>query len=81
MVNMLLSKVQHGFIRQRSCFSYFLETLDFITSTLADGQNVDEILLDFAKAFDLLPHKRLFQKLAAYGVAGGLLEWFKDYLC
>ena len=80
MVNKLLSKAQHGFIPRRSCLSNLLETLDFITSTLADGQNVDEIMLDFAKAFDLVPHKRLVHKLAAYGVADDLLEWFKDYL-
>ena len=28
------------------------ETLDFITSSLVEGNSVDEILLDFAKAFD-----------------------------
>ena len=46
----------------------------FITSTLADGQNVDEILLEFTKAFDLVPHNWLVHKLATYDIADGLKE-------
>ena len=30
-------------------------TMNFITLTLADGQNIDEILLDFTKVFDIAP--------------------------
>ena len=57
-LNKLLNPAQHGFVPHRSCLSNLLETLDFITASLADGLNVDEVLLDFAKAFALVPYRR-----------------------
>ena len=55
----LLSKQQHGFVINKSCNTNLLETLDFISSSLDKGCPVDIILLDFAKAFDTVLHKRL----------------------
>jgi hypothetical protein len=40
-----------------------LETLDDITKRAANNKQVDIILLDFSKAFDKVPHKRLLSKL------------------
>lgn len=36
--------------------------------------------LDFAKAFDTVPHARLILKLEAYGVCNTLIEWVKSFL-
>ena len=60
--NSLLSKAQYDFFPAKSCLSNLLETLDLITSSLAEGHCADEILLDFSKAFDLVPHRRLIKK-------------------
>jgi hypothetical protein len=58
-----------------------LETLDFISSKLAVGECIDVIFLDFLKAFDMVPHRRLFfLKLSGYGVNGCLLDWFRSFL-
>ena len=54
---------QHRFIKKRSCATQLLEVLDYWTSILDDGYNLDIIYLDFAKAFDSVPHERLLSKL------------------
>jgi len=41
---------------------------------------VDLIYLDFAKAFDKVPHKRLAKKLQACGIEGCLLNWVTNWL-
>ena len=38
------------------------------------------VLIDFAKAFDSVPHERLLLKLQAHGVSGSLLQWFRSFL-
>ena len=38
------------------------------------------IYLDFAKAFDLVPHHRLIMKLQSYGIDGRVLKWIKSFL-
>ena len=40
----------------------------------------DVIYLDFAKAFDAVPHKRLLNKLKAYGITGNILHWIESFL-
>jgi hypothetical protein len=40
----------------------------------------DVVFLDFAKAFDSVPHERLLYKLEQYGIAGSLLTWFRNFL-
>ena len=78
--NNLLTKEQHGFVRNKSCTTNLLETLDYISASLDAGIPVDEILLDFAKAFDTVPHKRLLAKLKAYGFNGLVLKWIEAFL-
>ena len=75
-----LSKDQHGFGARRSCTTQLLEVLEEWTQILEDGDPVDALYLDFRKAFDSVPHRRLLNKLSACGVAGGALEWIRSFL-
>ena len=54
--------------------------LDKCLQTIVDGGVVDSIYMDFSKAFDSVPHRRLIGKLESYGVKGKILNWIKDFL-
>ena len=41
---------------------------------------VDAIYLDFSKAFDTVPHKRLMSKLESYGITGSIKRWIQSFL-
>ena len=60
--------------------SNLLITLEDVTESLDEGYGVDIIYLDYSKAFDTVPHKRLISKLAAYGITGNILKWIQDFL-
>ena len=34
----------------------------------------------FYKAYDKVPHERLFNKLSSYGIVGSMLAWIQNYL-
>jgi hypothetical protein len=78
--NNLISKQQHGFVKNKACVTNLLESTDFLTNSLARKNWVDLLFLDFEKAFDKVPHRRLLQKLEAYGVSGSILKWIEAFL-
>jgi len=45
-----------------------------------NGIPVDVVLLDFSKAFDTVPHRRLIAKLKAYGFDGLVIKWIEAFL-
>jgi hypothetical protein len=57
--NIITSK-QHGFRSGMSCETQLVEALDDWTTAMNKGQSqIDAIVLDFSKAFDMVPHQRL----------------------
>jgi len=60
--------------------SNLLSFLDRVSEGVDAGKVIDVIYLDFAKAFDKVPHQRLLYKLEKYGVGVKLLQWIKMWL-
>jgi hypothetical protein len=78
--NQLICDEQHGFTPGRSCVTQLLDTLDWWTEVLDRGGSVDAIYMDFRKAFDSVPHRRLMAKVAAHGIRGKIFNWLADFL-
>ena len=78
--NSIIDDNQHGFRKQRSCVTQLLEHIDYILKTLAEGEEVDVIYLDFSKAFDKVSHNVLLEKLKHYGIDGKLYKWIESFL-
>jgi len=76
----LLCASQHGFRSGNSCLSNLLTFLDEVTRSVEEGHSVDVIYLDFAKAFDKVPHQRLLEKLHSHGIRGDLQNWIAAWL-
>ncbi len=80
--NNLLSNCQFGFRSNRSCVSNLLSFYDRVIDITQERDGwADCVFLDFKKAFDKVPHKRLLYKLEMCGgITGGLLKWMKNFL-
>ena len=60
--NKLLSKKQFGFISERSTTLQLLLVLVQWTEIIDNGCSIDSVYVDFLKAFDKVPHRRLVKK-------------------
>ena len=79
-VSPLITPLQHGFVKGKSCQSQLLDVYHQIGSTLDQSGQTDIIFLDFSKAFDSVSHVLLIHKLQSFGFSGILLKWLKSYL-
>ena len=50
------------------------------TGYVDSGSAVDVIFLDFAKAFDKVPHRRLILQLESHGITGFVSKWIAEWL-
>ena len=70
----LINTSQHGFLKVRSCLTNLFCFFEEFPKWLDDGSPVDVVYLDFQKAFDKVPHQRLF-KLKAHGIGNDVINW------
>ena len=45
-----------------------------------NGDRIDAIIVDFSKAFDVVPHGRLLMKIANSGVDSRVVVWVRELL-
>lgn len=79
-VNKLISNSQHGFRKGRSCLTNLLEFFHTMFSLYDKSRAIDILYLDFQKAFDKVPHKRLMAKVRSYGITGEVADWIENWL-
>ena len=60
--NIMFNNSQHGFRNKRSCFMNLLDFYNDVLNIYDDTKADDITYLDFQKAFDKVPHKRLLKK-------------------
>ena len=60
--------------------SNLLVFLDKVTRCIDDGDNIDVVYLDFAKAFDKVPHQRLLLKLIEHGIGNKVVNRVTSWL-
>ena len=61
----ILTPVQNGFRSKNSCES---QLILITTIQNFEGKTQIDVVLDFSKAFDVVPHQRLLHKLDHYGI-------------
>ena len=76
----ILKNFQHGFRAQHSCETQLITTIEDLAKGLNDKQQLDLLILDFSKAFDVVGHQRLLRKLSHYGINGTTLTWLESWL-
>jgi hypothetical protein len=78
--NCLQCLEQHGFCGCKSTVTNLLEAMDVWTEALSHNLPVDVLFLDYAKAFDTVPHERLLKQLETFGISGNYLKWIRNFL-
>ena len=69
---------QHGFVKGRSCLTNLISFYDQVTCSVDEGKAVGVVYLEFSKAFGIVSHSILLEKLAARGLDGCTLRWVKN---
>ena len=76
----LIYEQQSGFRRHHSCQTSLTKMVDNWFTAMNNNEIVGTVLLDLSKAFDLVNHQILNQKLTAYMFSHSFQRWFGSYL-
>ena len=78
--NGIIASQQYGFVPNKSTVDQLIDLTTRIAANLDGNTPYDVAFLDFAKAFDKVPHPVLLTQLSSLCSASAL-EWFRGYLC
>ena len=78
--NDILSSSQHGFRKKHSTESALINYINNINKGLNNSEYVASIFMDLSKAFDVIDHTILKQKLEHYGFRGAFLDFIISYV-
>ena len=78
--NEILNDKQFGFRAGHSTEHAILELIDQVSNAFDNNNFVLGVFIDLSKAFDIVDHNILLEKLSMYRVKGNNLMWFHSYL-
>ncbi|MCU7801538.1 MAG: reverse transcriptase family protein, partial [gamma proteobacterium symbiont of Lucinoma myriamae] len=76
----VLHRSQYGFRKNHSCNTAMINLIDKWLRSIDKGEIVGAIFFDLRKAFDIVDHDLLLQKLSAYHFHSSSLSWIRSYL-
>ena len=78
--NNLLVDSHFRFRQNRCCILQLLKVADEQSREIDKNKQIDCVNLDFQKAFDTVPHRRLIKKFESFGICGNILNWISNFL-
>ena len=78
--NALLHRFQSGFRKFHSTETALIRLVDQLLFDLDKNRASGLVFIDYKKAFDLIHHGLLLEKLEAYGIRDNELELLRSYL-
>ncbi len=76
--NGILNDEQNGFRSKRSCLDHIHSIFSIVRSRINSGNSVFTCMVDFRKAFDLVPRELLLFRLLEYGIDGKMYNAVKN---
>ena len=76
----LLADSQYGFRKNHSCQTALINLTEKMYNAIKNGRLFGVVQLDLKKAFDLVNHKLLLEKLSIYKCNKAATDWFESYL-
>ena len=79
-MNHILFDYQFGFRKLPSTILALIEFTDNIRNILDEGNYAISVFVDMTKAFDIVDHAILLDKMDRYGFRGHANDFFKSYV-
>ena len=76
----LIHENQSGFRQKHSCQTALVKLIDQWMQSIDKGNIVGSLFVDFRKAFDVVDHSILLDKLTKYKFHFKTMQWFRSYL-
>ena len=78
--NKIINQNQYGFQKGKSINKLLGNFADVLNTNMSKNVHSLVLFIDFSKAFDTIPHKKLLEALENIGIRGMCLDLFKNYL-